>query len=480
MRLWRLVLVATNQLKIIVCLSLIGFIPTFFGIGKPPSLVAQTSNAIAQTRVDSEEQANIRVYQLASPAVVSIRTESGNGSGTIIDPKGLVLTSGHVVRGANKITVSLANQQRYQGQVIAISRNPDLALIQLENVKSALPVIKFSSSAQVLVGQRVFAIGDPFGRFAGTLTTGIISRIDRDRQLLQTDAAINPGNSGGPLLNSQAELIGINTSIFTTSRDTRTGIGFAISGDTAQVFVKSVQTGKFVDRSPEPVAASILLNGKTVFNSFSAADETLPDGSYYKPYKFVGKSNQSIAIEMRSNEVDSFLALFDPKGMKIAEDDDSGGKKDAQIKVKLPISGTYTIYANSYALGEIGRFSLTARLNGTESTTSTNQAIILQRRGILNGNSESLTKDGTPFDLVEFQAEAGQTVRISLSSQDFQPYLVLIDPLRRTLKQDRALSDRRNAEISITLNQTGIYRLIVNTFDRKGKGEYSLIVRRLK
>jgi Trypsin-like peptidase domain len=471
-------LVATNQLKIIICLGLIGFLPTFFGIGQPPHLVAQTSNAIAQTKTDSEEQANIRVYQLASPAVVSIRTESGSGSGTIIDPTGLVLTSGHVVRGANKITVSLANQQRYQGQVIAISRNPDLALIQLENVKSALPVVKFSSSGQVLVGQRVFAIGDPFGRFAGTLTTGIISRIDRDRQLLQTDASINPGNSGGPLLNSQAELIGVNTSIFTTSRDTRTGIGFAISGDRAQIFVKAVQTGKFVDRSPEPVATNIVLDGKTIFNSFSAADETLPDGSYYKSYKFVGKSNQSIVVEMRSNEIDSFLALFDPKGIKIAEDDDSGGKKDAQIKAKLPISGTYTIYANSYALGEIGRFSLTARLNGTESSTA-NQAIILQRRGILNGNSESLTKDGTPFDLVEFRAEAGQVVKISLSSQDFQPYLILIDPNRRTLKQDRALSDRRNAEVSVTLEKTGIYRLVVNTFDRKGKGEYSLIVRRL-
>lgn len=472
MNLWRSVLVPIRQLIIVTSLSLIGFLPTFFGTSQP-------SNLAAETRTESEEQSNIRVYQLASPAVVSIRTESGNGSGTIIDPTGLVLTSGHVVRGANKITVSLANQQRYQAQVIAISRNPDLALIKLQDVKSSLPAIKLSKSEQVLVGQRVFAIGDPFGRFAGTLTTGIINRIDRDRQLLQTDAAINPGNSGGPLLNSQAELIGVNTSIFTTNRDTRTGIGFAISVDTAQVFIKAVQTGKFVDRSPEPIASIIALDGKTIFNSFATTDETLPDGSYYKPYKFEGKAKQSILIEMRSNEVDSFLALFDPKGMKIAEDDDSGGKKDALIKVKLPITGTYTIYANSYALGETGRFSLTANPNQTESNTA-NQNIILQRRGILNGNSEILTKDGTPFDLVEFRAEAGQTVKISLTSQDFQPYLVLIDPNRRTLKQDKATSDRRNAEISLTLNQTGIYRLVINTFDRKGKGEYSLIVRRMK
>jgi len=135
---------------------------------------------------------------------------------------------------------------------------------------------------------------------------------------------------------------------------------------------------------------------------------------------------------MRSNEVDSFLALFDPKGVKIAEDDDSGGKKDALIKVKLPISGIYTIYANSYVLGEIGRFSLTARLTTNQNDSILpNSGIILQRKGKLNANSEILTKDGTPFDLVEFRAEAGQMIKISLNSQVFQPYLVLIDPNRR-------------------------------------------------
>jgi S1-C subfamily serine protease len=430
---------------------------------------------------ESEEQANIRVYQSASAAVVSIRTDNGNGSGSIIDPNGLVLTSAHVVRGANNITVILPNQQRYQGQIIAISRNPDLALIKLLAVKSALPAIKFSGSGQVLVGQRVFAIGDPFGRFAGTLTTGIISRIDRDRQLLQTDAAINPGNSGGPLLNSQSELIGINTSIFTTNRDTRTGIGFAISGETARKFVTDVQEGRFVDRTPEPIASTISLDGKTIFNSFAFTDDTLPDGSYFKPYKFEAKANQSVSVEMRSNEVDSFLALFDPKGVKIAEDDDSGGKKDALIKAKLPISGLYTIYANSYVLGEIGRFSLTARLTTNQNDSILpNSGIILQRKGKLNANSEILTKDGTPFDLVEFRAEAGQMIKINLSSQVFQPYLVLIDPNRRSLKQDNASADRRNAELSLTLNQTGTYRVIVNTFDRKAFGDYSLIVRRLR
>jgi hypothetical protein len=450
----------------------LGFLPIFY--------VACFTTNIEPISAETEEQTNIRVYQLASPAVVSIRTDTGNGSGTIIDSTGLILTSAHVVRGARTVNVTLANQQRYPGEILAVSSKPDLAIIRLQGVKSALPTINLGISSQVLVGQRVFAIGDPFGRFAGTLTTGIVSRIDRDRQLIQTDAAINPGNSGGPLLNSQSELVGVNTAIFTTSRDTRTGLGFAISADTAKKFITAVKEGRFVPTNNDPIANApmILANGKTLFSAFSYNDEILPDGSFFKPFKFEGKANQTVTIEMRSNEVDSFLALFDPKGTKISENDDGGGKKDAQIMFKLPLTGLYTIYANSYAVGEVGKFSLSARFNNSEpipASTIPGSNLILQRKGSLSGNSES-----SPFDIFEFAGEVGQMVKITLSSKDFQPYLLLFAPNQRILKQDSASSDRHNANITLELPQTGNYRVVANTFERNRKGNYLLTVRRIR
>ncbi|MFN6069487.1 MAG: S1C family serine protease, partial [Pseudanabaena sp.] len=173
--------------------------------------------AAAPAQAQSDEDTNIRVYKLASPAVVSIQSQRGNGSGSIIDPTGLVLTNAHVVRGGTIVNVILSDKRQFRGTVIASSRNPDLALIKLDGVTTNLPTISIATSNGIQVGQRAFAIGNPFGRFAGTLTTGIISRIDRDRKLLQTDAALNPGNSGGPLLNSRGELVGVNTAIFTTT-----------------------------------------------------------------------------------------------------------------------------------------------------------------------------------------------------------------------------------------------------------------------
>jgi S1-C subfamily serine protease len=149
--------------------------------------------AAAPAQAQSDEDTNIRVYKLASPAVVSIQSQRGNGSGSIIDPTGLVLTNAHVVRGGTIVNVILSDKRQFRGTVIASSRNPDLALIKLDGVTTNLPTISIATSNGIQVGQRAFAIGNPFGRFAGTLTTGIISRIDRDRKLLQTDAALNPG-----------------------------------------------------------------------------------------------------------------------------------------------------------------------------------------------------------------------------------------------------------------------------------------------
>ncbi|NEQ24119.1 MAG: trypsin-like serine protease, partial [Microcoleus sp. SIO2G3] len=164
------------------------------------SLSAQPTSqqALAQA---SEEEVNVRVYQQASPAVVSIDTGSGTGSGSIITADGLILTAAHVVQDAQTVRVTLSDGRRVEGDVIGFAESGvDLAAVRLRN-QSNLPTIPLASASSVAVGQRAFAIGNPFCRFQNTFTNGIVSRIDANRGLIQTNAAINPGNSGGPLLN---------------------------------------------------------------------------------------------------------------------------------------------------------------------------------------------------------------------------------------------------------------------------------------
>ncbi|WP_103669159.1 trypsin-like peptidase domain-containing protein [Pseudanabaena sp. BC1403] len=433
-----------------------------------------------------DEDTNIRVYKQASPAVVSIQSRSGNGSGSIIDPKGLVLTNAHVVRGSTTVNVILSDKRQFRGVVIASSRNPDLAMIRLEGVTTNLPTIQIASSNGIQVGQRAFAIGNPFGRFAGTLTTGIISRIDSDRKLLQTDAALNPGNSGGALLNSRAELVGVNTAIFTTS-SVNSGIGLAIEADTVKQFIAAVQQGTIANNPTPAVASPTVLNldGNAIASVLTASDNTLPDGSYYKAYQFQGKAGQSLVIEMRGNGIDPYLVLFDSTGRKIAEDDDGGGGKNARIAVTLPSTGKYTLYANSYEVGQTGSFTIAGRLSNNFTSQSPIEPtddlrIILQKNGILGTQSRVYAKDGSLFDAFSFNGLAGQVVQIELVSSDFHPYLVLFAPDSRVLQENNGLPSRKNASMTLELPVTGTYRTIVNAFDPNGKGAYKLIVKTVR
>ncbi|WP_434688158.1 trypsin-like peptidase domain-containing protein [Pseudanabaena minima] len=431
-----------------------------------------------------DEDTNIRVYKLASPAVVSIQSRSGNGSGSIIDPKGLVLTNAHVVRGATTVNVILSDKRQFRGVVIASSRNPDLAVIRLEGVTTNLPTIQIASSSGIQVGQRAFAIGNPFGRFAGTLTTGIISRIDRDRKLLQTDAALNPGNSGGPLLNSRAELVGVNTAIFTTS-SANSGIGLAIEADTVKQFIAAVRQGTIANNPTPAIAAPnvLTLDGNAISAVLTTSDRTLPDGSYFKAYQFQGQAGQSVVIEMRANGIDPYLVLFDAAGRKVAEDDDGGGGKNARIAITLPTTGKYTLYANSYEVGQTGSFTIAGRLSNNFTSQSSidpsDRRIILQKNGVLGTQSRVFARDGSLFDTFSFNGQAGQVVQIELVSSDFHPYLVLFAPDSRVLQENNGLPSRKNASMTLELPLTGTYRTIVNAFDRTGKGAYKLIVKRL-
>ena len=214
-------------------------------------LPVQSSSAI----YSENELENIRIYERLNRAVVNISTrvmsmnllfepvprEGGSGSGSIIDNDGYILTNYHVVENAYEVLINLHNGKQYKGEVIGTDSENDLAVIKFDPGDLDLTVIPMGSSDNLKVGQKVLAIGNPFG-YDRTLTTGIVSGLGRPvrnnkdiviRDMIQTDASINPGNSGGPLINSRGEMIGINTMIYSPTGGS-VGIGFAVSVDTAK------------------------------------------------------------------------------------------------------------------------------------------------------------------------------------------------------------------------------------------------------
>jgi S1-C subfamily serine protease len=196
---------------------------------------------------DAEEQVNIRVYAATNRSVVNIttaaevagffgeETSSGTGSGFVIDLQGHILTNYHVVEGAQSVQVKLYDGSTHDARVIGEDASNDVAVVQIRIPSEKLAPLKLGDSAKLLVGQKILALGNPFG-LERTLTTGIISSLDRTlrakngrmiKGIIQTDAAINPGNSGGPLLNSRGEVIGMNTAILSEVGQSA-GISFAV------------------------------------------------------------------------------------------------------------------------------------------------------------------------------------------------------------------------------------------------------------
>ncbi|CAI9752646.1 unnamed protein product [Fraxinus pennsylvanica] len=206
-------------------------------------------------KLQTDELATVRLFQENTPSVVYItnlaarqdaftldllEVPQGSGSGFIWDAQGHVVTNYHVIRGASDLKVTLADQSTYDAKVVGFDQDKDVAVLRIDAPKDKLRPIPIGISADLLVGQKVFAIGNPFG-LDHTLTTGVISGLRREissaatgrpiQDVIQTDAAINPGNSGGPLLDSSGNLIGINTAIYSPS-GASSGVGFSIPVDT--------------------------------------------------------------------------------------------------------------------------------------------------------------------------------------------------------------------------------------------------------
>jgi len=251
-----------NALRLLVIGLIIGLGSYWIGshYGERPPTTVQALRLPASTgapSLDSTETENVRIYKEAAPAVANIVTRAleydffygavpteGAGSGFLIDTDGHILTNNHVVDGAQTIEVTFGgtDQTRYKAKFIGADTRNDIALLKIDLGSHKLTPLTLGDSASLQVGQRVLAIGNPFGQFSSTLTTGVVSALGRTvqtsettliDQAIQTDAAINRGNSGGPLLNSHGEVIGVNSAIFSPT-ETSLGIGFAIPINTAR------------------------------------------------------------------------------------------------------------------------------------------------------------------------------------------------------------------------------------------------------
>ncbi|HEY7354458.1 MAG TPA: trypsin-like peptidase domain-containing protein [Terriglobales bacterium] len=249
---------------------------TFRTVNSPPPKVEVTEAASSEP-LDQEEQNNISVYRKNIGSVVNVTSKTvafdffyglvpqeGQGSGFIIDRDGHILTNFHVVADAvsnhGQVGVTLHNRKNYRAKVVGMDRSHDLAVIQI-NAPSLNPMV-LGDSKNLQVGQKVYAIGNPFG-LAGTLTSGIVSSIRSVQEpdgvtideAIQTDAAINPGNSGGPLLNSHGEVVGINTMI-ASNVGQNAGIGFAIPINTAKAVLNDLLT---IGRVRRPVLGVVTI-----------------------------------------------------------------------------------------------------------------------------------------------------------------------------------------------------------------------------
>ena len=242
-----------------------------------------------------DEKSTIELFRKASPSVVHISTwetryatdrfrlraldvPQGTGSGFVWDERGYIVTNFHVVGDASRAVVTLDDHSDWEAVLVGWEPNYDVAVLKIDAPHAKLPALPIGTSKDLQVGQKVFAIGNPFG-LDHTLTTGVISGLEREilsvtqrpiRGVIQTDAAINPGNSGGPLLDSSGRLIGMNTAIVSPS-GVSAGVGFAVPVDTINAVVPGlIRRGKYerprigVKAAPEPIARRIGVEGVAI------------------------------------------------------------------------------------------------------------------------------------------------------------------------------------------------------------------------
>ena len=296
--------------RILIVIVIVWIVADFFGI-KPTRFFQPKigMRPVAQPvgNLGADERVNMEVFEQASPSVTYITNKrfrrdyfslnvteipQGTGSGFLWDSKGHIVTNFHVIYEADEIEVKLMDGKRYDATVVGADPDHDLAVLQINPTNLNISPLMIGNSSDLRVGQKVLAIGNPFG-LDSTLTTGIISALDRTIQsmtkryihdVVQTDAAINPGNSGGPLLDSFGRLIGVNTAIISPS-GTYSGVGFAVPVDTVnRIVTKLIKYGKVgrpgfgISLIPEHIMSRIGIEGVGILEvskGSSAADAGL-------------------------------------------------------------------------------------------------------------------------------------------------------------------------------------------------------------
>ncbi|MFW6215771.1 MAG: S1C family serine protease [Alkalispirochaetaceae bacterium] len=296
------------------------------GLASPsqPSPVPREMDAMvmpaSSTRLSEEERENIDVYQRINEGVVNITTETvaynwflepvpregSSGSGSIIDSRGYVLTNQHVVEGATRVFVTLSDESRIEGRVVGDDPENDLAVVRFDPGNRDLTVVAMGESDSLQIGQKVLAIGNPFG-LDRTLTSGIVSGLDRPlrarndlviQNMIQTDASINPGNSGGPLLDSRGRMIGINTMIYSPSGGS-VGIGFAVPVATARRVVPDLLEFGYVRRGwidivPRAIFPQLVDFADLPVRQGILISEVIPEGNADRAGLRGGRENRAV------------------------------------------------------------------------------------------------------------------------------------------------------------------------------------------
>jgi S1-C subfamily serine protease len=299
-----------------------------------------------------EERVNIAVYEHVNRSVVNITTRSvrnegfffgdvaseGEGSGVVIDHQGRILTNFHVVDEAREVQVTLFNSKTYDAKTVGQDPASDVAVVQIDAPPGDLYPVTFGDSTRLRVGQKVFAIGNPFG-LERTLTTGIISSLNRSlpsrsqnrtiKQIIQIDAAINPGNSGGPLLDTHGRMIGINTAIASRTGESA-GVGFAIPVNTVgRVLPQIIQRGHVVRpdvgitrvyQTDRGLLLATLTQGgaaqRAGLRGPKVVRRTKRQGPFVYEYQTVDRSAADLIVAVDGNKIltaDDFLSAIDSK-----------------------------------------------------------------------------------------------------------------------------------------------------------------------